>query len=376
MTTKANIFPADPAAAFKPAVVLGQGLPNEINGQPVAYFWKEMLPPGRFRDAKGAAFDVDARRIDTLISTFNRAKAKGYRPFLPAGSHRERQKNYGFLIDVRKNARGVLEGLHQFIGEDAIREASRNRSSICTIRDVTDETGEHYEELIDHNAILPDPQISGLGDFVPFNPALAASRGQTVSAEVLELAASTQEPVMDLTALRKAVGAADTVSDSDVISTAVTKLGTIPTIESERDTARTELSRRPAAGEEFPAAIAKGSVNILHKQVELMAREGKISAAQATAARDLIGTPDKPNTLALSRTGADHPAEKWLEVLALGGATVNPTGQSATGAQVTELSRRTHDHSAVTGGKAGEPTEEQLREEGVRRGKRMNGEAA
>jgi hypothetical protein len=351
-STNATIIGSREDSPFKPAVVLGQGLPNDINGQPVAYFWKEMLPLGRYRDAQGKAFEVTPQRIGEVVACFNRAKAKGYRPFLPAGSHSERKKNYGFIQDVRVNANGSLEGLHQFIGEDAIREAARNRSSVCILRDVTDEHGEHYSELIDHNAILPDPQLSGLADFQPFNPALAASRGQTISAAVLELAAPEQETAMDLTALRKAIGAADTVSDADVLSQAAAKLGSIPqleqartTAETERDAARTELSRRPAQPE-FPAVIASGSVRNLHKQVELMAREGSITGAQAEAAKKLIGTPEQPNVLALSRTGADHPAEAWLEVLALSKSGVDATGAARSGVQ--ELSRQPHDHSAVT----------------------------
>lgn len=355
MNTTAHIIASREAGPFKPAVVLGQDLPNEINGQPVAYFWKEMLPVGAFRDVNGKAFVVPPARVDTLIQCFNRAKAKGYRPFLPAGSHKERQKNYGFLQDVRKGSNGSLEGLHQFIGEDAIREAARNKSSICTLQNVRDEHGEHYDELIDHNAILPDPQLSGLGDFVPFNPALAASRGQPISADVLELTASTKESDMDLTALRKAIGAEQSVPDADVIAQATTKLGTIPTLESAKVTAetalteaKTELSRRPApaSADPFPAAVAASSVNLLSREIELMAREGSISGEQATAAKALLGTADKPNTLMLSREGANHPAEAWFKVLALGKSGVVADGKSKTGDQV--LDRQTHDHSAAT----------------------------
>jgi hypothetical protein len=382
MSTHPRVFSWPESAPFKPAVILGQGLPADVNGQPAAYFWKEMLPPGNFHDAKGKPFEVDAKRIDTLIACFNRAKAKGYRPFLPAGSHRERQKNYGFLIDVRKNARGVLEGLHQFIGEDAIREASRNKSSICTVRDVTDETGEHYEELIDHNCILPDPQMSGLGDFQPFNPALAASRGQNLGAvEYLELAASTQETVMDLTALRKAVGAADTVPDADVITQAATKLGTIPaleqartTAEGERDTARTELSRRQLPKEPDPDVIADRA-GVKLERIEHLATTGAISAQQADFLKKRVnGADGKPNVLMLSKApGADEsPVDALLAFAAMGKAGVKADGEAQTGVQ--ELSRQRHDHSGVTGGGGGKPDLAKAAEEARKEGEAWQAE--
>lgn len=185
---------------------------------------------------------------------------------------------------------------------------------------------------------------------------------------------------MDISALRKAIGAAETVTDADVISQAAVKLGTIPTLEQAKSTAeadlataKTELSRAKPAEGDFPAAIATGSVNILSREIELMAREGKISGEQATAAKALIGTGEKPNTLMLSRTGADHPAEGWLKILSLGKSDVAADGQQKSGLQVQD--RQQPDHAGAMnlsrqGEQAQQLTTEQLKaavEENLRR---------
>jgi hypothetical protein len=215
---------------------------------------------------------------------------------------------------------------------------------------------------------LPYPALTGLSGWT----SIAASRGPAMErVPVFELAASTQETPMDLTALRKAVGAADTVPDADVISQAAPSWAKSP--RSPRPSKRPSRSATPPAPNSpaaprnprasSPPTIATGSVNNLHRQVELMAREGTISGEQATAVKGLIGTPDKPNVLALSRTGADHPAEKWLEVLALGKGGVKSDGKSQTDVQ--ELSRQRHDHSGVTDPKDDKPDLAQISAEAM-----------
>jgi len=184
-------FP-DLTGAYAPAVTLGRGLPRNRDGQPCKYYWKEMLKLGRVVTIKGEVQQVTEKRLETIERDYRRAQAKGYEAYLPVGSHYEGKKNNGgYLVDVERRGNS-LYGLHQFIGPEIETEklVARQKSSIGTIANVKDIDGDIYEELIDHNAILPDPQYNDLKGFEPaniedFQPALAASRGQPIEAVVL-----------------------------------------------------------------------------------------------------------------------------------------------------------------------------------------------
>jgi hypothetical protein len=272
----ASLVLSAPDQDFRDAVVLGQGLPMQREGQPVKYFWKEVLRPGEYRDKDGKQFEITANRIDTLHNNFVRAKQKGFQPWVPNGHTSDATKNMGFVIDARKNDKGGLDLLHQLIGSDAILAAQRNKSSIFTVSDYTDENGEHYDELILHNAICPDPQLSNLDDFTP---ALAASRGATANAVVLSLAASPhEEPEMDLTKLREAIGAGKEITDDKLIEQAVTKLSENKTLELSRNSLTSErdaLVKRATDAEARVLELSKGTIpaDYLPREVNLVKRE-------------------------------------------------------------------------------------------------------
>lgn len=178
---EALILAGPDTSEFAEVLTLGHNFPHPKtrNGKPCFYYWKESLELGSFLDVKNKPFSVAPGRVDTIIRDYRRAKANGFEP--PAtSSHKVTDgKNYGYVVDIRKNANGNLELLHQFMGEEEKNEALNKKSSICLLRNVTDERGNFYEELIDHNAIIPNPRISTLKDF---EPALAASRGQFADA--------------------------------------------------------------------------------------------------------------------------------------------------------------------------------------------------
>lgn len=335
---------------FRPAVVLGQGLELQTaNKQPVAYFWKEVLPVGKgFRDGRGKPFDVTPERIDLLLSTFKRAKAKGFEPHLP-DAHRkhERTRNYGYVVDARKNDRGSLELLHKVIGAQNIADIETMKSSICTFKDVQDEHGETYPELIEHNAILPDPQMNGLGGFVPVEPALAASSGREVSAEVFTLSAATQEPQMDIAELRKALGADASVPDADLIAFAGTvrkerddlkpladKVTALSTSLSEKESAL-ELARNTAAKPLDPDLAHERRLRV----ADAVAKLGGTTAWNERAVKVLAGAEQAPDGLMLSRVpGGDLRAMDLLNLVA--SFERAPKAGEQTGAQVLELSRQ------------------------------------
>lgn len=316
-----------PQSSFRDAIVLGTGLPAEKQGIPCRYFWKETLVPGDYQDKHGVKFSITSQRIDNLISNFSRAKAKGFLPRVPSRHDTNDAKdNLGFVVDARRNERGGLELLHQMIGEDAIKAVARNGSSICTVANVTDETGENYDELIDHNAIVPDPQLSNLGDFTP---ALAASRGMAVSATVLQLASTDRSPSMDLTKLREAIGAAKEVTDENLIAQAVAKLGEVKTLELSRTNTATELATMKTRAEAAETKVLELSkqpdlgilterADLVSQKIDLAMDRGQCVKAQADLLKAALKDGDKPNALMLSRTGtAGTPIDLALKVLEL-----------------------------------------------------------
>jgi hypothetical protein len=65
-------------AEMSPAVVLGQGLPTEKNGQPVKYFWADAISAGTYHNhAKRFTLSVDRARMDSWVQTFNRMREQG-----------------------------------------------------------------------------------------------------------------------------------------------------------------------------------------------------------------------------------------------------------------------------------------------------------
>ena len=322
-------------APFRDAVVLGQGLPSEKNGQPCRYFWKESLPIGDYLDKAGTPFKVTPDRVENLIRNFNRAKAKGFLPSSPSRHEKDGAVNFGFIVDARKNEKGSLELLHQMIGEDAIKAAARNKSSICTVANVTDETGDQYDELIDHNAVIPDPQLNNLDDF---QPALAASRGTTAAAVVLQLASTPTKEIdmIDLKILRETIGAAKEITDEAVIQQAVAKLSEVKGLELSRTTAATELATMKTRAETAEASLATAQTKVLElsrapdagiladradlmcQKIDLAMDKGQCTKAQADILKAALKDGDKPNLLMLSRSGASGtPIDVALKVLEL-----------------------------------------------------------
>jgi len=240
-----------PLAEFTAALTLGNGWnhPKIRNGKPCNYFWKEVLPAGReFFDSKGSQWRFDPPDIDGAIETLKLARTKGFEPCCPAAHTDLKGRNYGFIVDARKNAKGNLELLHQFIGKDETDEAMNKKTSICIIPHVKFSDGTNYVNLIHHNAILPHPQITDLDDF---QPALAASGQAAIRAVVLSMAAPTPKEVqMDLSTLRAKLGAATDVTDEKLIELATQRIGEADALKADK----LALSNDLAAARKAPAA--------------------------------------------------------------------------------------------------------------------------
>lgn len=192
---------------FESALTLGTDLPKTRNGFKCIYYTKEMLKPDAFTDAKGKLWEITPKDVDDALADFNRALKLGHEPAIQDRHSKDPdRKGYGWVVGAKKNARGGLEWMHQFLGDESASDALKRKSSIMLIPNYTDEKGNFYKWWPDHSAMVLNPRLRDLEDF---KPALAASDGQAVNAVYLTLADG--DTPMDLTVLRAALG--DTAKD-------------------------------------------------------------------------------------------------------------------------------------------------------------------
>jgi hypothetical protein len=327
MSNNVLVFSGDRSSPFTDAITLGQGLPVEKDGKPVRYFWKEALKLGRYQDKHGQPFEITGQRIDNLIGNFRRAKESGFLPCVPSRHEKDGATNFGYVVDARKNDGGGLELMCQMIGDDAILAAARNGASICTVADASDDKGNRYDELIDHLAVVPDPQLSNLQDF---KPALAASRGATANAVVLSLAASPKESEMlDLKKLREALSVDDKLADDKLIEQAIAKLTEGKTALELSRTKATEADALKTRAEQAEAKLlelSKGAINPVDLADRRVTAEdilstylerGQCTDGMAKIVREhFIGTEVEPS-LMLSRGARSGPVGAVFKLLEL-----------------------------------------------------------
>lgn len=326
------------AGEFKPALTLGHDwpYPKERNGKPCFYYWKPALTLGHKKTwgnngKAGEPIDVTPDRIAKIVGDYKRAAATGYEAPLP-DDHASPTKNYGWVKDARVGADGSLELLHQFVGEEEKNEALNKKTSICTVADTTDEYGNKYSELIDHQAIIINPQLNNLGDFTP---ALAANRGQAIEAVQFEMSAP-EEIDMDLSKLREALGAAKEIPDDQILTQAVVKLGENKTAlelsrgkETELATLKTRAETAERERDEHKAKaleLSKGAVDAITLEDRRLTAEevlathverGQCTDAMAAIIREnFIGKEGSPG-LMLSRGARSGPVGAIFKLLEL-----------------------------------------------------------
>jgi len=173
---KAFSLCAASTGAFKDAVVLGQGLPQNVGGQPVRYFWKEVIRAGSYTHPQtGQSLAVTTGRMDRWIANFRRMRQRGVKVYVPVNHSRKTEDNRGYVVDARRRGER-LELLHQLIGEDAARDAARSEVSLRIVPDFKDGLGNVYDEAIEHSSLVVDPVVPGQGEFESAEADLAASR--------------------------------------------------------------------------------------------------------------------------------------------------------------------------------------------------------
>ncbi len=199
-------------ADVTPTLTLGDGFARERNGKPCFYFDKEAIGPGTIRDARGVVHNLTPKDADDIVADVSRAMSFGHEPSLPDRHFGTPGRNFGWVKGIRKNARGNIVLTHQHVGEAENNDALNLKTSVMLRRNYTDERGRHWRWWLDHNAVIPNPQLRDLEDFKPATLA-ASSDGQPGEVDYVVLAAQPQPAVtppgetpMDWTKIRDSMG--------------------------------------------------------------------------------------------------------------------------------------------------------------------------
>jgi 2'-5' RNA ligase len=184
---------------------------------PVEYVRKEIGTVGRVvKDAAGRPFPLTKDLFDGVIKNFKRMRKNGVKVFIPTKhTHILSSDNRGYVEDVRLGEDGDFVATEQLIGEDAIRDASRNGQSMYLKWNATDDQGNTYPGYsLTHVAMVPDPQVSGMGGF----ESVAASASSIIDGVWLRL----DDPAKDVAAsVARFVGASPTAAMARLMGVAL-----------------------------------------------------------------------------------------------------------------------------------------------------------
>lgn len=137
-------------------------------------FRKELVKAGEYvHEADGYEFAITTDTLHHWAKTFAAMKANGVKVPIPA-THEgmgDPDKNRGYVTDMFVDDNSLVMTC-ELIGKDALAAAARSDVSIGVPIDFTDGHGNEYSRPITHVAMVTDPVIPGLGDFIP----IAASR--------------------------------------------------------------------------------------------------------------------------------------------------------------------------------------------------------
>ena len=344
-----------PKAGVSSWMPLGEPQSVTLGGAqvPSQRFSKEVVAIGQYvKVSDGIAFTVTQESLDNWAFQFKRMREAGVKVPLPFGEHKDEKweakvrkagdprENAGWVDDLFVQ-RDKLVMVCNLSGKDALEAAPNSDVSINARAQFVDGTGNAYVWPITHIAMVTDPVIPGLGDFVP----LAASLGL-------------QEQVVMLEFLQKMAAAlgldpAQIVDEQaggqlilDAIAALVEKAGGVEpapgAVAPPVGAAAAPTPGAPAAGAagtprktttttEFAASAGKAGDGapepapimvktlVENRRLKLQQRveSGHISPAQATKYAELYASEDAIK-LALSSGSDGSDFDKLLEVIDLG----------------------------------------------------------
>ncbi len=148
------------------------GAKAKVDGEPVQRFRKEIIRVGEYIHGDDE-FSITPDVLKHWAVTFAQMKKNGVKIPIPNmhDTSGDPDKNRGWVVDMFVD-KDALVMVCDLIGDDAIKAASRCDVSIFSPPELKDLKGNIYEQPIAHVALVTDPAIPGLGEFV----SIAASR--------------------------------------------------------------------------------------------------------------------------------------------------------------------------------------------------------
>lgn len=303
------------------AASLSSSLATDASGQPVQRFRKDIISVGEWvHPNTGEKISVTRERLARFAATFAAMKAAGVRVPVPSDHTESAEKNRGWVEDMWVEGDRLYAEL-SLIGDDAIREASRNHVSIFLMGKLTDGKGNEYDDAIAHVALTPTPVISGQDGFI----ALSAGR-----VPVLSLAGANDMDYLKKVALALGITIGDGAKEDEVekmVMDAIAKLkdggAAAATAAKEATEAKAALSTARTTIAELEAKLKPREIDptVLklsrkNRELELSRRveSGKLSQAAADKIKAAWIGDDK--ALALSMSPAmDAAWEQTLEAI-------------------------------------------------------------
>lgn len=154
--------------------MIRMGAKSKEGGIAKQRFRKDIITVGEFikgEDEYSITLDV----LEHWATTFAKMKANGVKIPIP-NTHDvsgDPDKNRGWVVDMFVEEESLVM-ICDLIGDDAIKAASRCDVSIYSPKEFVDGKGVKYVQPIEHVALVTDPVIPGLGEFIT----IAASRKQ------------------------------------------------------------------------------------------------------------------------------------------------------------------------------------------------------
>jgi len=282
-------------------------------GEPVQRFRARLLRPGTFtHPTAGWTLDVDAPRLDRLRGAADAMLSAGVTiPFISEHFTTDARDTLGY-VDALAVHDDWLVAEGEFIGEDAIRAATRNYVSVEIEEDVKDGDGNEFGEAITRIALTPSPVVTGqriaaaVGAKVAavyvmadehearIDPDLRQRAGRAYHRSGIAMAANTDEAIEDATA------------EAEALKGKLQRL-TVEEIEHATEALEYESPSELLATVQEPKIVAKLAETVVALRAELAAvqriAKGLNDDAQAARARkpqgETVAASRQPDATAL-----------------------------------------------------------------------------
>ena len=279
---------------------------KDAHGNPVRSYTKIILRAGvTVRNTGGNQVTITGDMLDQIAKTYGEMKTGGIKVPIQLGHTDESDKTRGYVTDVWRDGND-LWAKTEMVGADGIMLASRSEVSVY-VEPEREINGTKYRMALVHLACVPDPQVPGLGAFLPI---AASLKGQVFTVPTQGKQPMSWKPLalilsLDVSKLNDETGPgaveAATKSAVDARNAANAELSTIRTA---HDALKLSASKgAPAVDQD----ILDEHADIIGGKLDGLVSSGIVNPAQKDKLSKLFtGEKGKRPALCLSRAHATH----------------------------------------------------------------------